>query len=98
MHDALHMTRQQVISVSQNSVASLPENNYGAIEDNASSPLVPEDVQIHESAPDSIAPDNCSDHGNFVSDNVSNEASDDLVRTVGLVVRRQLSILNGEMP
>ncbi|KAK8538776.1 hypothetical protein V6N12_034484 [Hibiscus sabdariffa] len=76
MHDALHMTRQKVVSFSQNSATSLSENNSGAIGDNSSSPLVPEDVQIHESAPDSIAPDNCSDHGNFVADNVSNEVSD----------------------
>ncbi|KAK8538135.1 hypothetical protein V6N12_044272 [Hibiscus sabdariffa] len=88
MHDASHMTRQHVVPVEQGSAASLPENNSGAIEDNTSYPLVPEDVQIHESASDSIAPDNVSNHGNFESDNVSNiEVSNGLVRTVVPVVR-----------
>ncbi|KAK8575644.1 hypothetical protein V6N12_063312 [Hibiscus sabdariffa] len=72
VHDVSPMTQPQVAFVSRESAALLPEINSGVIEDNVSSPLVPEDVHIHEFAPASIS-NNGQDDDNYVSDNVSDD-------------------------
>ncbi|KAK8997141.1 hypothetical protein V6N11_020627 [Hibiscus sabdariffa] len=89
VHDASHTTRNN--SISQSSIALLPENNYGVVEDSItpddsnSFPLVHEEVHNHEFAPEEIqnygAEDNGSDHAN-----VSNEVSNGIVVPIAISI------------